>query len=163
MRPAMAQKTNAVRLLESAGVAHELKPYDLDMEDFNATAVAELIGLPASQVFKTLVAVGDKTGPCFAVVPADCDLDLKALAKASGNRKMTLASLREVEPLTGYRRGGVTAIGPKKPFPVFLDATAADLGDIAVSGGTKGLQVKLGTDDYMEVTNASLAPIGRPA
>lgn len=158
----MVQKTNAVRMLEAAGVAHELKPYDLDMEDFNAVAVAELIGLPPATVFKTLVAIGDKAGPCFAVVPADCELDLKALAKASGNRKMTLAALRDVEPLTGYRRGGVTAIGPKKPFPVYLDATAEDLVTIAVSGGTKGLQIALATSDYITETNAELAPISRP-
>lgn len=157
----MAQKTNALRMLERAGIAHEVRPYEIEMDEFSAAAVADLIGLPAGQVFKTLLAIGDKEGPCFAVVPADAELDLKALARASGNRRMSLAALKDVEPMTGYRRGGVTVIGARKQLPVYLDDTAERLIDIAVSGGAKGIQVVLATADYVALTGASMAPLLR--
>ncbi|MCP4304819.1 MAG: Cys-tRNA(Pro) deacylase [bacterium] len=131
------------------------------MDEFTAERVAELVGMPADQVFKTLVAVGERNGPCFAVIPANTELDLKALASAHGERKIRLASLKEVLPLTGYQRGAVTAIGAKKPFPVYLDEIAELFEEIAVSAGTTGAQVVLPTTAYVSLTNATIAAIGR--
>jgi Cys-tRNA(Pro)/Cys-tRNA(Cys) deacylase len=152
-------KTNALRLLELAGVEFEVRQYDLAMEEFSASAVAALINLPPSQVFKTLVANGDRSGYCFAVVPADAELDLKALARACKERKMSMVPVKDVEPLTGYRRGSVTAIGARKQFPVALDASAAHLEHIAVSGGARGLQIVLATSDYVAATGAQLVAL----
>lgn len=157
----MTKKTNAIRLLETAAVHHEVRSYDISLEEFSAEAVAALIGVPAPQVFKTLVATGERTGPCFAVIPADTELDLKALARAAGDRRMALVPLKDVEPLTGYRRGGVTAIGARKELPVYLDLSAAEHDVIGVSGGAKGLQVLLTPDDYVAVTGAHLEEIAR--
>ncbi len=158
---AKASKTNAVRLVERAGIVHELRSYEISMEDFNATAVAELIGVPASQVFKTLVTEGTN-GACFAVVPADAELDLKALAHAAGERKVAMMAVKDVEPLTGYRRGGVTALGSRKALPVYLDVSAQLHDRIGVSAGTKGLQLMIAPDDYVRLTGAVLAPLTRP-
>jgi Cys-tRNA(Pro)/Cys-tRNA(Cys) deacylase len=157
----VARKTNAVRRIESAGVEYELREYDLSLEEFTAEGVAELIGLPAGQVFKTLVVEGDRNGPCFAVVPADAELDLKALARVSGDRRTAMMALKDVEPMTGYRRGGVTALGARKELPVYLDLSAADHSAIGVSAGVKGLQVVLAPDDYVALTGAELASIIR--
>ena len=157
----MPRKTNAVRLVESAGVDYELREYDISLEDFSAEAVAELIGVPAAQVFKTLVAHGDRGGPCFAVIPADAELDVKALARATGDRRVALAPLKEVEPLTGYRRGGVTALGARKRLPVYLDLSATDHDVIGVSAGTKGIQLLVSPTDYIALTNAETAAIVR--
>jgi Cys-tRNA(Pro)/Cys-tRNA(Cys) deacylase len=154
----VAQKTNAVRLVEQAKVAHEVRAYDISMDEFNAAAVADLIGLPAAQVFKTLVASG-ASGACFAVVPADAELDLKALARVADERKMAMLAVKDVEPLTGYRRGGVTALGSRKRLPVYLDASAQDHEIIGVSAGTKGLQLLLSPTDYLTLTDAVVAPI----
>src|SRR5947207_15469062 len=116
-------KTNAARLLDSLGVSSELREYEVDPEDLSAGTVARKIGLPAEQVFKTLVARGDRTGVLLAVVPGDTELDLKAIARASQDRKVDVVPLKEVQPLTGYIRGGVTALACKKDFPVFVDET----------------------------------------
>src|SRR3954454_17888358 len=128
-------KTNAFRLLERLNVPFELRAYEVDPDDLAAETVARKVGLPPEQVFKTLVARGDKHGVCLAVVPGDCELDLKALAKATGDKKADTVPLREVEPLTGYIRGGVTALACKKPYPVFLDETAVLFDVISVSAG----------------------------
>jgi Cys-tRNA(Pro)/Cys-tRNA(Cys) deacylase len=154
-------KTNAIRLVEQAGLEYELREYSLSMEEFTAERVARLIGMPADQVYKTLVAVGETNGPCFAVIPANTDLDLKALAAAHGERKVRLASLKEVLPLTGYERGSVTAIGARKPFPVYLDEVAELFDEIAVSAGAKGQQVVMATADYAGLTGATIAAIAR--
>lgn len=153
------KKTNAVRLLDRARVAYELHEYDIAIEDFSAEAVADLLGLPRERVFKTLVVRGKDTGPCFAVVPAGHDLDLKALAVARSDRKVEMMPLREVEPLTGYVRGGVTVLGARKKLPVVIDESALERDVIAVSAGLKGLQVALAPRDYIEVTGAATAPI----
>jgi Cys-tRNA(Pro)/Cys-tRNA(Cys) deacylase len=153
-------KTNALRVIEQAGIAHEVREYQLAMDDFTAERVAELVGLPPDQVYKTLLAVGDRNGPCFAVIPANTELDLRALAAAHGERKIRLASLKEVLPLTGYERGSVTAIAAKKQFPVYLDEIAELFEEIAVSAGTKGIQVVIATGDYIELTTARIAAIG---
>ncbi len=154
-------KTNALRLIEQAGVEHEVREYDLAIEEFTAERVAELVRMEPEQVYKTLVAVGDHNGPCFAVIPANTELDLKALAAAHGERKVRLASLREVLPLTGYERGSVTAIGAKKAYPVYLDEVAELFDQIAISAGAKGIQVVLSPEDYIALTGATIAAIGR--
>ena len=152
-------KTNAVRLLEEMGVPHELRAYDVDPGDLTAAAVAAKIGLPAEQVFKTLVARGDRHGVCFAVVPGDGRLDLKALAKLTGDRKVETVPLKEVQPLTGYIRGGVTVLGAKKAYPVYVDETIELFEVVSVSSGARGLQVLLAPADYVRVTGARLGPI----
>ena len=152
-------KTNAVRLLEEMGVAHELRAYDVDPDDLRAETVAAKIGLPAEQVFKTLVARGDRHGVCFAVVPGNARLDLKALAKLTGDRKVETVSLKEVQPLTGYVRGGVTVMGAKKVYPVYVDETIELFDVVSVSAGKRGLQILLAPAEYLGVTGGRLGPI----
>ena len=142
-------KTNAVRLLESLGIDFELREYEVDPDDLSAETVAAKIGFPLEQTFKTLVARGDQNGVCLAVIPGSAALDLKALAKASGNRKVDTVPLKEVQPLTGYIRGGVTIFGAKKAYPVFVDETAILFDKISVSAGTRGTQLILSPDDYL--------------
>jgi len=154
-------KTNAARLLDEAGITYELREYEVDPEDLRAETVAEKVGLPAEQVFKTLVVKGERTGVYFAVIPGDAELDLKALAKLAGDRKMELAALKEVQPLTGYIRGGVTALAGKKDYPVFLDETAILFDFISVSAGVRGTQILLKPDDYIRITHATLGEISK--
>jgi Cys-tRNA(Pro)/Cys-tRNA(Cys) deacylase len=154
-------KTNAVRLLERLRVPFELQEYEVDLTDLAAETVARKIGLPVEQVFKTLVARGDKNGVCLAVVPGDCQLNLKALARATGDKKIDTVPLKDVEPLTGYIRGGVTALACKKDYPVFLDETAQLWDIISISAGTRGLQILLAPDDYLRVTKATIASISQ--
>lgn len=140
---------------------YELREYAVDPEDLAAESVAAKIGMPPEQVFKTLVVRGDRNGICFAVVPANTELDLKALASASGNRKMELVPLKEVQPLTGYVRGGVTVLGAKKDFPVYADETMQLWDFVSVSAGARGTQIILRPDDYVRATQAVLADIAR--
>jgi Cys-tRNA(Pro)/Cys-tRNA(Cys) deacylase len=155
-------KTNAVRLLDRSGVRYELREYEVDPDDLGAESVARKVGLPAEQVFKTLVARGDRHGVRLAVIPGDSQLDLKALAKATGDKKIDPVPLKEVQPLTGYIRGGVTALACKKDYPVSLDETATLHEVISISAGVRGLQILLAPDDYIRLTGAQLAPIARP-
>src|SRR5262245_34926691 len=120
----MAAKTNACRALDRIGITYELREYEVDPNDLTAETVAGKIGLPPEQVFKTLVAQGDRNGVCLAVIPGNQELDLKALAQLAGERKADVVPLKEVQPLTGYIRGGVTALACKKEYPVYLDETA---------------------------------------
>ncbi len=143
------------------GIAFELREYEVDPDDLRAQSVAQKIGLPAEQVFKTLVVKGDREGICFAVVAGDAEVDLKALAKLSGNRKMEMAPLKEVQPLTGYIRGGVTALASKKDYPVYLDETAVLFDMIAVSAGVRGTQILLMPDDYIRATKAVTGEFAR--
>jgi Cys-tRNA(Pro)/Cys-tRNA(Cys) deacylase len=152
-------KTNAIRLLEERGVPYALRAYEVDPEDLGAETVAAKVGLPAEQVFKTLVARGDCHGVCFAVVPGNCRLDLKALAKVTGDRKVETVPLKEVQPLTGYIRGGVTVLGAKKAYPVYVDETIELFEVVSVSAGTRGLQVLLAPADYLRATGGRLGPI----
>lgn len=152
-------KTNAVRLLEEAGIGFELLEYEVDPDDLRAESVAAKIGLPAEQVFKTLVARGDRNGVCLAVIPGDTELDLKALARLTGERKIELAALKEVQPLTGYIRGGVTALACKKTYPVYIDETAILFDRITVSAGMRGLQILLNPEDYIRIANAKTGEI----
>ena len=154
-------KTNAVRILEEMGIRFELREYDVDPDDLKAETVASKIGLPPEQVFKTLVVRGDREGICLAVVPGDAELDLKALAKISGNRKMEMAALKEVQPLTGYIRGGVTALAGKKDYPVFVDETAILFDVISVSAGIRGTQILLDPLDYIRATKGVTGEIAR--
>lgn len=153
-------RTNALRLLEQAGIEFEVREYSLSMEEFTAERVADLVDMEPDQVFKTLVAIGDRNGPCFAVIPANTELNLKALATAHGDRKAHLAALKDVLPLTGYERGAVTVIGAKRQLPVYLDEIAELFDEIAVSAGAKGVQVVLTPEDYVAFTNATVTPIG---
>jgi Cys-tRNA(Pro)/Cys-tRNA(Cys) deacylase len=154
-------KTNAARLLDTLNIRYELRTYPVDPDDLSAVRVAEKVGLPAGQVFKTLVCRGDRTGVCLAVVPADRELDLKALARARGDRRCDTAALKDVQPLTGYVRGGVTALAGKKEYPVVLDASAFDWPVISISAGVRGAQLLLAPADYQRVTSASRADISR--
>jgi Cys-tRNA(Pro)/Cys-tRNA(Cys) deacylase len=154
-------KTNAVRLLDSMGIAYELREYEVDPEDLAAESVAAKIRMPPEQVFKTLLARGDRNGLCFAVVPGNCELDLKALAGASGDRKIELVAVKELQSLTGYIRGGVTVLGAKKAFPVFADETIEMWDRISVSAGVRGTQIIFAPQDYLRATGATLADIAR--
>jgi Cys-tRNA(Pro)/Cys-tRNA(Cys) deacylase len=152
-------KTNAVRALEDRGIRFELRTYEVDPEDLSAEMVAKKVGMPLEQVFKTLVVKGDRQGVCLAVVPGNAELDLKALARLTGDRKMELAPLKEVQPLTGYIRGGVTALACRKDYPVYLDETAILFDAIAVSAGMRGMQIVLHPEDYMGAVKAALGAI----
>jgi Cys-tRNA(Pro)/Cys-tRNA(Cys) deacylase len=154
-------KTNAVRLLEEMGIPYELRNYEVDVNDLSAETVAAKIQLPVEQVFKTLVVKGDRNGVCLAVIPGNTELDLKALAKLSGDRKMELAPLKEVQPLTGYIRGGVTALAGKKQYPVYLDETYALFDIISVSAGVRGTQILLNPESYRQATDAVVGEIGK--
>ena len=152
-------KTNAVRLLEAQGIEFELRTYEIADEHFSAEQVADLVDLPYERVFKTLITLGDRSGPIFALVPAGTDLDLKSLANASGDKKVELAPLKRVLELTGYERGSVTPLGMKRKYPVFLEETAILWKTIALSGGMKGLQIVLKPQDLIRVLDARLADL----
>lgn len=154
-------KTNAARLLDSLGIRYELRDYDVDPEDLSAETVAAKVGMPPEQVFKTLVARGDRTGVLMAVVPGNGELDLKALARLSGDRKVETVPLKELQPLTGYIRGGVTALGGKKEYPVFVDETLELFDVISISAGVRGTQLLLAPADYLRVTQGKVGPISR--
>ena len=148
-------------MLESLGIPFELREYDVDPDDLSAETVAAKIGLPPEQTLKTLVARGDRNGVCLAVIPGNAELDLKALAQATGDRKTDTVPLKEVQPLTGYVRGGVTALGCRKDYPVIVDEFAQVYDVISVSAGQRGLQVLLAPDDYLRVTGGRYAAVAR--
>lgn len=154
-------KTNAARRLDELAIRYELREYDVDPNALDAETVARKIGLPPEQVFKTLVARGDRNGVCLAVVPGNAELDEKALARLSGDRKTELVALKEVQPLTGYIRGGVTALAGKRDYPVFADETIELFDVIAVSAGARGTQILLAPADYLAATRAAVGPIAR--
>ena len=154
-------KTNAVRLLDTLGVRYELRDYEVDPEALDAETVARKIGLPPEQVFKTLVARGDRNGVCLAVVPANTELDEKALARLTGDRKTEVVALKEVQPLTGYIRGGVTALACKRDYPVFVDETVELFDVISVSAGVRGIQILLAPADYLAAVRGTVGPIAR--
>jgi len=158
----MAAKTNAVRLLDQLGIGYELREYEVDPNDLAAESVAAKIGRPAEQVFKTLVARGERNGVCMAVVPGDQELNLKALAAAAGERKSELVPVKELQSLTGYIRGGVTALAAKRDFPVYADETIELFDVVSISAGTRGLQILLAPSDYLAVSKAHLADLSQP-
>jgi Cys-tRNA(Pro)/Cys-tRNA(Cys) deacylase len=154
-------KTNAVRFLESLGIPYEIREYEVDPEEFSAIVVAEKVRLPAEQVFKTLLCVTSEKEHAFAVVPGDAELDFKKLAAAAGARKAEMVSLKDVQPLTGYVRGGVTVFGAKKDFPVFVDETLELFDVISVSAGARGVQVLLSPADYLRASKATVADLSK--
>src|SRR5208283_5300968 len=159
-------KTNGARSLESLGIAFELREYEVDPHnpnDLTAIAVARKIGMPAEQVFKTLLTTTGTSDYVFAVIPGDAELDFKKLARAAGWRKAEMASLKDVQPLTGYIRGGVTVFGAKKAYPVFVDETASLFDTISVSAGTRGTQLILRPADYLRAAQAQTADLAKSA
>ena len=155
----MSHKTNAARILDQSKISYELKEYTVDESDLSAISVAMKVDLPIEQVYKTLVARGDKTGVIVACIQGDHELQLKALASLSGNKKVEVVSLKEVQPLTGYIRGGVSPIGMKKHYPVFINLEIKKHEKIAVSAGLRGLQLFLSPIDLISVTKAQLGVI----
>src|ERR1700739_2533386 len=153
----MKQKTNAARLLDQLRIRYELREYEVDPEDLAAEAVAAKIGLPPGQLFKTLVAEGDRHGFGMAAIPGDTELNLKALAAASGDRKIHLVPVKELQKLTGYIRGGVTALAAKKTYPVHVDETIKLFEVISVSAGIRGTQILLTPEDFIRASKATVA------
>jgi Cys-tRNA(Pro)/Cys-tRNA(Cys) deacylase len=156
------QKTNAARLLDQMGIPYELREYKVDPDDLAAETVAAKIGLPPEQVFKTLVARGDRNGIVIAVIPGDQELNLKALGAAAGERKIQLVPVKELHALTGYIRGGVTALAAKREFPVFVDETIELFDLVSISAGVRGLQILIAPVDYLRATKGKLAALGQP-
>jgi Cys-tRNA(Pro)/Cys-tRNA(Cys) deacylase len=154
-------KTNAARILDRLGIRYELRDYEVDLEDLSAESVARKVGMPLDQVWKTLVARGDRTGVLLAVIPGSGQLDLKGLARVSGDRRVETVALKEVQPLTGYVRGGVTALGGKKDYPVFVDETMELFDVVSVSAGVRGTQILLAPADYLRATGATVGAIAR--
>jgi Cys-tRNA(Pro)/Cys-tRNA(Cys) deacylase len=154
-------KTNAVRLLDAAKIGYELREYQVDPEDLSAETVAAKVNLPLEQVFKTLVMRGDRNGVCLAVVPGNTVVDEKAMARLTGDRRVEMVPLKEVQALTGYIRGGVTALAGKRDYPVYVDETAELFDVISISAGMRGLQILLAPADYLRLTKATVGAIGR--
>lgn len=152
-------KTNAARILDRLHIDYQLLEYPVDPQDLGAEGVAAKLGLPTEQVFKTLVAKGDRNGVCLAVIPGSASLNLKALAKATGNRKVDTVPLKDVQPLTGYIRGGVTALGTKKDYPVYVDGSMQGFDRVVVSAGKRGLMLQLKPEDYLQATGATVADL----
>ncbi|WP_437790358.1 Cys-tRNA(Pro) deacylase [Sorangium sp. So ce693] len=155
-------KTNAARIPDSLGIPYELRTYEVDPSDLTAGTVARKIDLPPEQVWKTLVARGDRHGVCFAVVPGNAQLDLKAMARLTGDRKVDTVPLKEVQPLTGYVRGGVTALGAKKAYPVYADETIELFEVVSISAGVRGTQILVAPGDYLRATRAKVGAIASP-
>ncbi len=157
------EKTNAARLLDRAKIAYELIPYTVDEENLAATHVAEELGEPVAQVFKTLVLKGDRTGHFVCVVPGDHEVDLKAAARVSGNKKCDLIPMKELLPTTGYIRGGCSPIAMKRPFPTYIHLTAREYPHIYISAGVRGLQIKTAPSDLAAFVGAVFADISSPS
>ena len=158
MKPAAA-KTNGARILDGLGIGYSLREYEVDPEDLSAPNVARKIGMPVEQVFKTLLTTDGAGGHFFAVIPGDAELDFKKLARAAGVRKAEMVSLKEVQPLTGYIRGGVTVFGAKKAYPVFVDETVELFEEISVSAGVRGTQLVLSPADYIRAAEATVTAL----
>jgi Cys-tRNA(Pro)/Cys-tRNA(Cys) deacylase len=156
----MSKKTNAIRILERQGIAFETTPYAYDAEaGLSVALIAQANGLPLERIYKTLVAKGDKNGLAVALVPGDSELDFKALAKASGNKKMTLVPVKDIQPLTGYIRGGCSPIGMKKDYPVFIDDSAQEHEQIYVNAGQRGLLLLLRPSDLQQATQGTFVAL----
>lgn len=155
------KKTNACRALDALAITYTLRAYEVDEHDLSAESVASKVGLPAEQVFKTLCVRADDRAVLLAVVPGNFELDLKKLAKAADKRAVAPVALKELSDLTGYIRGGVTALACKKPYPVFVDEAALLFDQITVSAGQRGLQIVLAPQDYARAVSATFADIAR--
>jgi len=154
-------KTNAVRLLDTLGISYELREYLVDPEDLSAESVAAKIQLPVEQVFKTLVMRGDRAGVCPAVVPGNTEVGEKALARLTGDRRVEMVPLKEVQTLTGYIRGGVTALASKREYPVYVDETVELFDTISISAGVRGTQILIAPPDYLRVVKGTVGAISR--
>lgn len=152
-------KTNAARLLDKAGIAYNLIPYEFDENDLAAQHVADSLGQDIACVFKTLVLNGDKTKHIVCVVPGNTEVDLKALAKVSGNKKVEMIPMKDLLQVTGYIRGGCSPIGMKKPFPTFFHSTALQFDKIYVSAGVRGLQLEIAPSDLISYVKATVAEV----
>lgn len=155
------QKTNAARILDKMGISYELKEYEVDESDLSAVHVATSVGMPIEKVYKTLVARGDKNGILMAVIQGDLELDLKALAASSGNKRVEMVHLKEVFALTGYIRGGCSPLGAKKDYPVYLDERVQEQDNIAISAGKRGEQIILSPQDLIKAASATVVRIAR--
>lgn len=153
------EKTNAARLLDRAGIAYGLIPYEVDENDLAATHVAESLGEPIERVYKTLVLRGDRNGHFVCVVQGDREVDLKAAAKVSGNKSADLIPMKELLPTTGYIRGGCSPIGMKRRFPTFIDSSCAAFDYIYISAGVRGLQIRIAPDDLVRFVGAEVAQV----
>ena len=153
------EKTNAARLLDKAGISYRLIPYEVDENDLAAQHVADSLGQDIAMVFKTLVLHGDKTGHIVCVVPGNMEVDLKALAKASGNKKVEMIAMKDLLSVTGYIRGGCSPIGMKKRFPTFFHTTATSFDHIYVSAGVRGLQIEISPSELIAFVGAETADI----
>jgi Cys-tRNA(Pro)/Cys-tRNA(Cys) deacylase len=156
------KKTNAARVLDGLGIAYSLRPYEVDESDLSAESVAGKLGLPLEHVWKTLCVRADDRSVLLAVIPAGFELEPKKLAKAANKRSIAAVPLKELTELTGYIRGGVTALACKKPYPVYVDETALLFDAISVSAGQRGLQIVLEPSDYVRSVSATLADLTRP-
>jgi Cys-tRNA(Pro)/Cys-tRNA(Cys) deacylase len=154
-------RTNATRILDGLGIAYTLREYEVDPDDLTAETVAAKIGMPAEQVFKTLVVRGDRGGVYLAVIPGNADLDLRALARITGDRKVEMAPLNQVQQLTGYIRGGVTALGGKRDYPVYADETIELFDTISISAGVRGTQTLLSPGDYLRAVKGTVGAIAK--
>lgn len=153
------EKTNAARLLDKAGISYNLLPYEFDENDLAAQHVAESLGQDIGRVFKTLILHGDRTGYVVCVIPGDCEVNLKALAKASGNKKVEMIPMKDLLGVTGYIRGGCSPIGMKKLFPTFFDSTAIVHDTIFVSAGIRGLQIEIHPSDLISFVKGSVTDV----
>ena len=153
------EKTNAARLLDKAGVSYKLIPYEFDENDLAAQHVADSLGQDIARVFKTLVLHGDRTGHVVCVVPGNAEVDLKALAKASGNKKVEMIPMKDLLSVTGYIRGGCSPVGMKKRFPTYFHTTALDFETIYVSAGVRGLQIDIAPADLIGFVGATVASV----
>lgn len=153
------QKTNAARLLEAAGIPFGLIPYEVDENDLAAGHVAEQLGEPLEQVFKTLVLRGDRNGLFVCVMPGDMEVDLKVAAKISGNKSCAMIHMKELLPETGYIRGGCSPIGMKKPLPTFIHESALLYDYIYISAGVRGLQIRINPEDLIRFVGADIYPL----
>ncbi len=159
--PGVVMKTIAVRILEQRGLRYELREYEFSESELDAVSVARKIEMEPEAVFKTLVGRGDRTGVLMACVPANSDLDLKKLAAVSGNKRVELVPVKEIQSLTGYVRGGVSPLGSKKKYPLFVDQSALKFERISVSAGTRGMQMLLAPADLATVSEAVLVEIAK--
>jgi Cys-tRNA(Pro)/Cys-tRNA(Cys) deacylase len=156
------KKTNAARYLDRLKIDYSLMEYEVDESDLSAESVARKVNLPLEQVFKTLVARGDKTGVFMACIPGNTELDLKAMATVSGNKDVEMVHLGEIQPLTGYIRGGVSPIGTKKHYPIFLNESAMRFSLISISAGLRGCQIFISPGDLIKALDIKVCKIARP-
>lgn len=155
-------KTLAARLLDQLKIHYELRAYEVNEDELDALTVARKVNMPPEATFKTLVARGDKTGVVMACIPGDVELDLKKFASVTGNKKVELVAVKEIQGLTGYIRGGVSPLGTKKKYPLYLDETALLHESISVSAGQRGLQIIIAPEDLQRAAQAALADLAKP-